>query len=49
VVFNAQVQLDENADWLIIVVPDSVEPNAVRVLVVQSDDGAPATELVSED
>jgi hypothetical protein len=49
VVFNAQVQLDENADWLIVVVPDSIEPNAVRVLVVKSDDGAPAIELVSED
>lgn len=45
VVFNAQVSLAKNADWLLVPVPASVTPNAAKVLVVQTDSSTPATEL----
>jgi len=45
VVFDAQVSLARNADWLLVPVPASVTPNATKVLVVQTDSSTPATEL----
>jgi hypothetical protein len=48
VVFNATVDIANNADWLLTTVPGSVAPNDIRVLVVKSDEGAPATELTSQ-
>lgn len=47
VIFTAPVALAQNADWLLATVPGSVAPNDVRVLVIKSDEGAPATELVN--
>ncbi|KNZ31883.1 MAG: lipoprotein [Methylibium sp. NZG] len=47
VIFNATVELAKNADWLLTSVPGSLTPNDVRVLVVKSDEGAPAVELVN--
>lgn len=45
VVFSTTVGLAKNADWLLVPVPASLTPNDTKVLVVQSDAGAPATEL----
>lgn len=45
VIFNTTLDLAKNADWLLTSVPGSVTPNDVKVLVVKSDEGAPATEL----
>jgi len=45
VIFTAPVTLPEDADWLLVPVPASVTPGDMKVLVVQSDLGAPATEL----
>lgn len=47
VIFNATVTLAQGADWLLTSVPGSVTPNDVRVLVIKSDEGVPATELVN--
>ena len=47
VIFAAPVNLAKNADWLLASVPGSVTPGDIRVLVMQSDDGAPATELTN--
>lgn len=47
VVFDAQVSLGRNADWLIVPVPASVTPNDTKVLVVQTDSDTPAIELSS--
>lgn len=43
--FRAPITVAENADWLVTVLPDSVAPNDVKVLVVASDDANPATEV----
>jgi hypothetical protein len=48
VIFSAAVTLDDNADWLLASVPASVNSNDVKVLVVQSDDDEPATELTTD-
>jgi len=48
VFFTAPVALPKNADWLLVPVPGSLTPGDVRVLVVQSDMGAPATELTNQ-
>jgi len=48
VIFSAAVDLAKNADWLLTSVPGSINPNDVKVLVVKSDDGAPATELTTQ-
>jgi len=48
VFFTAPVTLPKNADWLLVPVPGGLAPGDVRVLVVQSDMGAPATELVNQ-
>jgi len=45
VIFTAPVDLAKNADWLLTSVPASVAPNDLRMLVIKSDGGAPATEL----
>jgi hypothetical protein len=45
VIFNATVNLAENADWLLATVPASVNANDLKVLVVQADSPAPAIEL----
>jgi len=45
VVFTATVSLANNADWLLMTVPASTTSGDVKVLVVQSDENAPATEL----
>jgi hypothetical protein len=47
VIFNAIVSVPENADWLLVVLPDDAAaptPNAVRMLLVRSDDSADATD-----
>lgn len=48
VIFTAPVTLAKNADWLLMPVPASTSANDLRVLVIQSDAGAPATELVNQ-
>jgi len=48
VLFTSPVTLAKNADWLLVPVPASITPNDMRVLVVKSDDGAPATELLNQ-
>lgn len=48
VFFTAPITLPRDADWLLVPVPGSVAPGDVRVLVVQSDMGAPATELTNQ-
>lgn len=45
VIFSAGVTLAKNADWLLATVPASINPNDVKVLVVQADDTDPALEL----
>ena len=47
VIFTSPVNLAKNADWLLSSVPGSVTPGDIRVLVVQSDEGAAATELTN--
>jgi hypothetical protein len=49
VIFNAQVSVPEDGDWLLVVLPESATTNHVRVLLVRSDDSSdPTDELVSE-
>jgi hypothetical protein len=48
VVFASAVTLAKNADWLLVPVPASITPGDMKVLVVKSDDGAPATELSNQ-
>jgi hypothetical protein len=48
VLFTAQVNIPQNADWLLVPVPNSLVPGDMRVLVVQSDNGSPATELTNQ-
>lgn len=48
VLFTAQVSIPQNADWLLVPVPNTLTPGDMRVLVVQSDNGAPATELTNQ-
>ena len=48
VIFTAAVSLAKNADWLLVPVPASVTPGDMKVLVVKSDDGAPAVELSNQ-
>lgn len=45
VIFTAPINLAQNTDWLMTSVPGSLVPGDVKVLVVKSDEGAPATEL----
>ena len=45
VVFNATVNLAQNADWLLTTVPASVSQNDIKVLVVRADSPDPAVEL----
>ena len=47
VIFNTSVSVPDNADWLLVVLPDDAAaptPNAVRLLLVRSDDSADATD-----
>ncbi len=44
-VFTSPVTVADNEDWLLTVLPGSVAPNDVKVLLVKSDDSAPAVEL----
>jgi hypothetical protein len=46
-VFQAPVSLANNADWLITLLPDSVVPNDLRVLVVKSDDSGATQEIAN--
>jgi hypothetical protein len=46
--FRAPVTIPQNADWLLVPVPGSLVPADVRVLAIQSDNGAPATELPNQ-
>lgn len=46
--FSATVNLSTNADWLLTTVPASPAPNDVKLLVVKSDEGAPAVELTNQ-
>ena len=48
VLFTAPITIPRDADWLLVPVPNSVVPGDMRVLAVQSDMGAPATELVNQ-
>lgn len=53
VIFSKSVTVDNNADWLLVVIPDegigAVTPNDVRVLLVRADDEAQAaTELLTD-
>jgi len=49
VIFNATVNVPENGDWLLVVLPEGATPNSVRVLLVRSDDSNDATdEIVTE-
>ncbi len=49
VLFNATVTLPDNADLLLVTVPDSVVSSAIRVLVVKTDDPTKTvTELASQ-
>jgi len=48
VLFTAPVSPPKDADWLLVPVPASVTPGDVHVLVVQSDTGTPATELINQ-
>jgi hypothetical protein len=45
VIFDATVELAENADWLIVPVPDQLAVNAIKVLVIRADSDEPAVEL----
>jgi hypothetical protein len=45
VIFSSTVELEKNEDWLLTTVPGSINPNDIKVLVIQSDQGVPATEL----
>ena len=45
VVFDAEVVLSENADWLLVPVPASLSANHANVLVVRSDSDSPAVEV----
>lgn len=47
VIFTAAVDLSKNADWLLTSIPGSVTPNDVKLLVIKSDEGAPAIELTN--
>jgi hypothetical protein len=47
VIFTASIDLLKNTDWLLTSLPGSVTPGNVKVLVVKSDEGAPATELTN--
>lgn len=46
-VFSATLTLAENADVLLTLVPDSVAPNDVKVLRVESDTSTPAVEVAN--
>jgi hypothetical protein len=46
-IFQAPVSLANNADWLVTLLPDSVVPNDLRVLVVKSDDNAATQEIAN--
>lgn len=46
-VFRAPITVVDNADWLVTVLPDSVAPNDLKVLLVVADDPNPATELAN--
>jgi len=46
--FTAPVTIPKDADWLLVPVPGSLVPGDVRVLAIQSDNGAPATELTNQ-
>lgn len=49
VLFSAPVTLADNADWLLVTVPDSVVSSAIKVLVVKTDDATKtAVELASQ-
>lgn len=38
VIFTAPVVLTDNADWLLLTLPSSIAPDAIKVLVVQADE-----------
>lgn len=46
-IFQAPVSLSNNADWLITLLPDSIVPNDLRVLVVKSDDSGATQEIAN--
>lgn len=49
VIFNAPLVVNVNADMLLMTLPASVNPNAIKLLLVQSDDGTqPATEIETQ-
>ena len=53
VIFNANVTLAKNADWLLLTLPTdgigTVTPNAIKLLLAKSDDSSNASvEIVSQ-
>lgn len=46
-IFQAPVSLANNADWLVTLLPDSIVPSDLRVLVVKSDDSAATQEIAN--
>ncbi len=49
VIFSATVNVPEDGDWLLVVLPEDETPNNLRVLLVRSDDSDDATdEIISE-
>jgi hypothetical protein len=45
VIFDTTTNISRRADWLLTLVPDSVVPNDIKVLRVESDSSSPAVEL----
>jgi Domain of unknown function (DUF4397) len=44
--FDQTVTVPVDADWLLVALPDTAEPNSVRLLLVRSDDSSDATDEI---
>lgn len=44
--FDALIQPPENGDWLLIALPETADPNSIRLLLVRADDSADATDEI---
>ena len=45
--FDATVTAPDDADWLLVALPDQATPNSVRLLLVRSDDSSDATDEIT--
>lgn len=45
--FDVTVQPPENGDWLLIALPETSDPNSIRLLLVRSDDSADPTDEIT--